>query len=74
MVDSYCYHGLALTQFMDLDITTRYIAQAAQRALGVLVAKSKSQGCLTFRIFTKLVHPTIDYGAAIYGHSPASRQ
>ncbi len=54
VVDRYRYLGLGLTQLMDLNITVRYVAQAAQRALGVLVAKSKYQGGLPFRVFTKL--------------------
>ncbi len=54
VVDKYCYLGPALTQLMDLNIAVRYVVPAAQRALGVLVAKSKSQGVLPFRIFTKL--------------------
>ncbi len=43
VVDRYRYLGMLLTQFMDLNITVRYVTQAAQRALGMLVAKSKSQ-------------------------------
>ncbi len=76
MVDSYSYLGLVLTQFMDLNITVRYVAQAAQRALGVLVAKIKSQGCLPFRVVTKhydsLVQPILDHGVAIWGHKSLS--
>ncbi len=73
MVDRYHYLGLVLTQFMDLNITVRYVAQAAPRALRVLVAKSKSQGGLLFRVFTQLydslVQPILDYGASIiWGH------
>ncbi len=71
IVDRYRYLGLVLTQFMDLNITVRYMAQAAQRALGVLVAKHKSQGGLPFRVFTKLydslAQPILDYGDAIWG-------
>ncbi len=71
VMDRYRYLGLVLTQFMDLNITVRYEAQAAHWALGVLFAKRKSQGDLLFRIFTKLynfpVQPILDYGAAIWG-------
>ncbi len=76
MVDRYRYLGLVLTQFMDLNLTVRYVAQVAQRALGVLAAKSKSQGGLPFRVFTKLcdslVQPILNYGAAIWGHKSFS--
>ncbi len=76
VVDRYHYLGLVLTQFMDLNITLRYVAQASQRALGVLVAKSKSQGGLPFRAFTKLydslAQPILDYGAASWGHKSFS--
>jgi hypothetical protein len=75
-VDRYRYLGLVLTEFMDLNITVKYVALAAQRALGVLVAKSKSQGGLPYPVFTKLydtfVQPIIDYGAAIWGHKSFS--
>ncbi len=61
---------------MDLNITVRYVAKAAQRALGVLVAKSKSQGGLPFRVFTNIydsrAQPILDYGAAIWGHKSFS--
>ncbi len=76
VVNRYRYLGLVLTQFMDLNITIRYVAQAAQRVLGELVAKSKSQGWLLFRVFTKLydslVQPILDYGAAIWDHKSFS--
>ncbi len=76
VADRYRYLGLVLTQFMDLNITVKYVAPAAQRALGVLVAKGKSQGGLPFRVFTKLydslVPPILDYGAAIWGHKSFS--
>ncbi len=74
VVHKYCYLGLVLTQFMDLNIIARYVVQAPQRALGVLVAKSKYQGGLPFKIITKfydtLVQPMLDYGAAICVHKP----
>ncbi len=37
IVDSYHYQGLLLIQFMDLNITARYVAQAAQRELVLVV-------------------------------------
>jgi len=76
LVDKYRYLGLVLTEFMDMNITVKYVAMAAQRALGVLIAKSKSQGGLPYPVFTKLydtlVQPIIDYGAAIWGHKSFS--
>jgi hypothetical protein len=48
------------------------VSQAAHRALGLLIAKDKTQGGMPFDCFSKLydhlVQPIIDYGAGIWGH------
>jgi hypothetical protein len=76
VVDRYRYLGLVFTEFMNLNITVKYVAMAAQRALGVLITKSKSQGGLPYQVFTKLydslVQPIIDFGAAVWGHKSFS--
>jgi hypothetical protein len=76
VTDRYLYVGLVITEFMNWNITVKYVAQAARRALGVLVAKCKSQGGLPYEVFTKLydvlVQPIIDYGPCVWGHGSYS--
>ncbi len=47
-----------------------YVPQAAQRALGMLIAKIKAHGDMPSAVFTKLfdslVQPIIDYGASMW--------
>ena len=65
------YLGLTLNEFLDFSVTSKYVAKAAHRALGLLIAKSKAYGGLPFHTFQKLydslVQPIIDYGAGIWG-------
>ena len=76
VVSQYRYLGLVLTECLDWSVTAKYVAQASQRALGLLIAKSKAHGGLPYTVFTKLydalVQPIMDYGAAIWGHKPHS--
>ena len=76
IVDRYRYLGLYLHEFLDFGITADYVAKAASRALGVLIAKSKALGGMPFKCFKKLyetmVLPVIHYGSAIWGHSQFS--
>ena len=57
-------------------ITADYVAKAASRALGILIAKSKALGEMPFKCFKKLyetmVLPVLHYGSAIWGHSQFS--
>ncbi len=41
-LQSYKYLGLVLNEFLDYGVTCKTIAQAASRALGLLVAKCKA--------------------------------
>ncbi|MES9880789.1 MAG: reverse transcriptase family protein [Sedimenticola sp.] len=67
----YKYLGLVLSEHLDFNITAKTVAQSAGRALGLLIAKSKTLGGLQYDVFTKLyesiVCPVILYGAAIWG-------
>ena len=69
--DSYMYHGLLFTEFLDFNIMAKTVVQSASRALGLLIAKSKQAGGFTYSTLTKsfdsLVWSVIDYGAAIWG-------
>ena len=40
--DKYTYLGLVISEHMDYNITAKFVAQAAGRALGLLIAKFKS--------------------------------
>ncbi len=49
----------------------KVLTQAASRALGVLISKYKSHGGLPFAVYSRLydalMHPILDYGAAVWG-------
>ncbi len=72
VVDRYRYLGLIFTEYLDFSIMAKYVSQAAQRVLGMLIAKSKAHGGMPYAVFTKLfdslVQPIIDYGASIWDH------
>jgi hypothetical protein len=76
VVNGYRYLGLYLNEFLDFKVTADHVAKAANRALGVIIAKSKAFGGMPFSCFQKLydaiVLPVINYGAAIWGHSQYS--
>ncbi len=61
-----------LNEYLDYDKIASHVAQAAHRALGLLIAKDRTQGGFTYDVFTKLydslVSSIIEYGAAVWGH------
>ena len=72
VTDRYRYLGLVLTEHLDYNITAKSVAQAAHRALGILIAKGRVHGGFPYSIYTKLyntlVQPIIDYGSHVWGH------
>ena len=66
----YKYLGLVLSKHLDYALTAKIVAESANRALGLLIAKTKDVGGLQYDVFTKLyesiVFPVISYGAAIW--------
>ena len=76
VVDKYRYLGLVFSEFLNFELMVKTVAQAAHRALGLLIAKDKVQGGMPFSCFSKLfdqlVQPIIDYGAGIWGHKSFS--
>jgi len=72
VADKYKYLGLVFSEFLDYGQMAKSVAQAAHRAIGLLVAKCKSHSDMPFTCFSKLhdhlVQPIIDYGAATWGH------
>ena len=54
----------------------KMIAQSASRALGLLIAKDKALGGMSYQCFLKccdaIVQSTLNYGAPIYGTSTFS--
>ena len=60
-----------LNDTLDYSLTAKHVAQAATRALGLLISKFKTLGGMPFQVYTKLydsmVWPIISYGAAIWG-------
>ena len=69
LVDKYTYLGLLLSGHLDFEMTAKFVAQSASRALGLLISKCKLAGGLPFNVYTKLydsvVYPVISYGAGI---------
>lgn len=71
IVDRYTYVGLLLSELLDFEMTAKFVAQSARRALGLLISKCKLAGRLPFNVYTKLcdsvMYPVISYGACIWG-------
>ena len=71
ITDKYVYLGMLFTELLDMQQTCKSISQSANRALGLLIAKSKAIGGMPFETFSKLydslVQPIIDYSAGIWG-------
>ena len=67
--DKYTYLGITLNEFLDFNITAKAVAQSVSRALGLLIAKYKCIGGMTYHVFSKLydtlVWPVISYGASV---------
>lgn len=70
-VSEYKYLGLVLNEFLDYNVTAKAAAASASRALGLVIAKCKFLGGVSYDVFTKLfdslVSPIIEYGAGIWG-------
>ena len=70
ITDKYTYLGITLNEFLDFTITAKTVAQSAGRALGLLIAKYKCIGGMTYDIFCKLydtlVWPMISCGGSIF--------
>ena len=71
VVDRYAYLRLLLSEHLDFEITAKFVAQGASRALGLLISKCKLASGLPFNVYIKLydsvVYPVISYGAGIWG-------
>ena len=76
VADRYTYLGLLLSEHLDFEMTAKFVAQSASRAVGRLVSKCKLAGGLPFNVYTKLydsvVYPVISCGAGIWGCKPYS--
>ena len=71
IVSQYIYLGILLTEHMDYAKMASHVSKAANRALGLVIAKNKEFGGLPFKTFSKLfdtmVWSVINYGAAVWG-------
>ena len=67
----YKYLGLILQEHLDFSITAKAVAQSASRALGLVIAKTKTYGGFPFGTYSKLYDSTVNfvisYGASIWG-------
>ena len=71
VLNSYKYLGLVLTDSLNFEMAVRSVAQSANRALGLLICKVKTNGGVPYECFVKLfdslVWPILSYGASIWG-------
>ena len=71
VTDRYKYLGIWFQEYLDLSITVHEVAKSASRALGLVIAKCKAAGGVSYKCFKKIyestVQPIILYGAGIYG-------
>ena len=73
IVDKYTYLDIVLNEHLDYCFTAKTVAQSANFALGLLIAKCKIMGGLPYDAFTKLymydsvVWPIINHGTLIWG-------
>ena len=71
VLNSYKYLGLVLTDSLNSELTVKSVAQSANRALGLLICKVKTNGGVPYecfvKLFDRLVWPIISYGASIWG-------
>jgi hypothetical protein len=72
IVDSYKYLGLHLNEHMYWNYTAKKVAQAANRSLGLLIAKFKAYGGIPYTCFSTLYDALVDsiirYGSGIWGY------
>lgn len=71
-VSQYNYLRVLLTEHLGITKLAKHVSKAANRALGLVLAKIRAFGSLPFKTFTKLfetmVWSAISYGAAIFGN------
>ena len=71
IVSQYKYLGVILTEHLDYITMTKQVAQSASRALGLLIAKDKAFGGMSYDCFSKcydaIVQATIGYSASVWG-------
>ena len=71
IVPQYIYLGLLLTEDMCYEKMSKHVCKVANRALGLVIAKSKVFGGFNFETFSKLydsmVWSVINYGASVWG-------
>lgn len=76
LINYYTYLGLNLNEFLDFNLTAKIVAKSANRALGLVMAKCKTIGGVSYdvlkKLFDSLVSPIIEYGAAIWGYKSYS--
>ena len=72
LTDKYKYLGLIFTEHLNYDVMAKTVSDAANRALGLLIAKFKMYGGMPFDVFTKLyealVLSIVNYGSSIWGN------
>lgn len=70
-VTHYKYLGVVMDEHLEYDLCVNTLSNAARRALGKIIYKSKSLSGLGYETYTKLynsmVAPIMDYGCEIWG-------
>jgi len=52
--DRNTYFGIVLTEHLDYNVTAKFVSQAAGRAFGLLIAKFRSIGGMSYHAYSKL--------------------
>ena len=70
-IDIYIYLGIVLNKHLDFSVTASFWSDAAGRALGALIGKTRHLSDLEFKTFEKLfdtgVIPILGYSSEICG-------
>jgi hypothetical protein len=54
LTNDYAYLGLILSEFLDFNLTAKIVAKSANRALGLVMAKCKTIGGVSYDVYKKL--------------------
>ena len=70
VTSTYKYLGMYLSEHVDSNVTSFYLAESASEAIGVIIAKCKLYGGMSCQMYTKLfdslVVSILDYASAVW--------
>ena len=68
--DNYTYLGLTIHEHLDWNVTAKVVAQLANKALDLLIAKRRALGGMPYdvlKLFDSMIWSAIAYGASVWG-------